>query len=681
MSPPASSSENSPVKSSVGSPERSPEVSPRKIQGKSPGQPSEGSPQKPPRKATGKSPKKSSGRSSKGWHSDQSSAAPGQLSETQFPSLEPFPAPKKKNERKKKQNSPPSREQSPSSNSELVHQPSGTEQASSNHTFTAPSHGFSIPNSHMLVQYVDSNQTPQFGYYLIPQLQGDFANTASFESEIGTSPEAYDKSQTLNAWREPETTVEQDSNESDITTLTASLTLSADENRTSEQNEAPSTQQVRPGPGTRRNTAIATKRTLPPIREHLVLKPGPSITHDDQGSQVTTSSTEEPSSPTTRSIDSPQIPNCYTRPSSSSISTQSSPGIRAGVLTQKKPEGFFWQLDSHGFPCASSGCDQRCNLWDGTTVICPKCGPYSEIRYCSKNHLLDDVKWHWLYCGQMAFENPCRDNSIPQQVRNGPPLIPCIHQYDTPERHHQAVYFNVCAGEGDYFIFSDWTDLAETGCLDNIALRCPSRVIQTVTFDHAEKDRFRRVLAVCLFCKYLNLNSSLLLPQQEHALTHRALVTVEVVELADYMFRLIRDNLRSKTLWTKELDQALKYQLMQELSVQIQPHITGDRHACEMDWNGHNRRACTDTVCRGEFRRFLGSLGGFGHRRLVDHLEASHWILRAARTTHPEVSQVEARMQGQGFEQVLDEDRRQFCRGTGWDGAGSGCMEIEGVNT
>lgn len=120
---------------------------------------------------------------------------------------------------------------------------------------------------------------------------------------------------------------------------------------------------------------------------------------------------------------------------------------------------------------------------------------------------------------------------------------------------------------------------------------------------------------------------------------------------------------------------------MQELSVQIEPHITGDRHACEMDWNGQNRRACSDTVCRGEFRRFLGSLGGLGHCQLLDHLEASHWILRVARTTHPEVDQAKARMQGQGFEQVLDEDKRPFCRGAGWDGAGSGCMEIEGVNT
>lgn len=146
------------------------------------------------------------------------------------------------------------------------------------------------------------------------------------------------------------------------------------------------------------------------------------------------------------------------------------------------------------------------------------------------------------------------------------------------------------------------------------------------------------------------------------------------------MYHLIRDNLQTKSTWTTDLSQALNHQLTQELSVQIQPHITGERHACPTDWDGRNRRACKDTVCREEYRRLLGSLGGMGHRRLVDHLEAGYWILRAARSTHPEVGRAEARMQGEGFEGVLDEDRKRFCRGSGWDGARSGCLEIEGVN-
>lgn len=97
-------------------------------------------------------------------------------------------------------------------------------------------------------------------------------------------------------------------------------------------------------------------------------------------------------------------------------------------------------------------------------MICPKCGPYSEIRYCSKAHLLEDVKWHWAYCGMMNFEYPCKESSIPREIRvNMPCLIPCVHGYDTPERHRQAVYFNVCGAQGDYFIFSDWGDLMEAG--------------------------------------------------------------------------------------------------------------------------------------------------------------------------------------------------------------------------
>lgn len=195
----------------------------------------------------------------------------------------------------------------------------------------------------------------------------------------------------------------------------------------------------------------------------------------------------------------------HTHPESPARSERSTPAAsstRGGVSTQK-PQGFFWQLDSHGFPCAKSGCDRRCNLWDGATVICPRCGPYSELRYCSKDHLLEDVKWHWLYCGQMTFEHPCRDSSIPRQVRDGPPMIPCIHPYDTPERHRQAVRFSMNARTGDYFIFSDWTDFVEAAFPENnLDVRCSHRVVYTVKFDDPEeKDRFRRVLAACLFCK------------------------------------------------------------------------------------------------------------------------------------------------------------------------------------
>ncbi|RHZ59997.1 uncharacterized protein CDV56_106306 [Aspergillus thermomutatus] len=359
-------------------------------------------------------------------------------------------------------------------------------------------------------------------------------------------------------------------------------------------------------------------------------------------------------------LESLHFSNSHSHPSpltTSDGSTQSTPKAHGNVSSQR-PEAFFWQLDSHGFPCAKHGCDKRCNLWDGRTVICPKCGPFSEVRYCCKEHLFQDIKWHWMYCGQMTFTQPCRENSVPRDVRDGPPLVPCLHPYDTPERHRQAVYFNVNAREGDYFIFSDYADWEQAGFPENnLEIRCSHRVLHRIKFEDREKKaRFRRILAACLF------------------------MTIEVHGLVDYLFRLIRDNLRSQEKWSPEVENMVKYQIHSEFAINILPDITGERHACETDWTGRNRRHCPDAVCRGEFRRLLGSVGGNGHRQTVDHLEESFWILRAARTTHPGVTDVHARMRGEGFEGVAEEDRRVFQRGEGWDGAGTGPMEIEGIN-
>ncbi|KAL3254694.1 hypothetical protein ABHI18_008774 [Aspergillus niger] len=328
-----------------------------------------------------------------------------------------------------------------------------------------------------------------------------------------------------------------------------------------------------------------------------------------------------------------------------------------GTLSAQKPEGFFWQLDSHGFPCAKAHCEKRCNLWDGATVICPRCGPYSEVRYCSRAHLLEDIKPHWLYCGQMVFQHPCRETSIPRRVRAGPPLIPCLHHYDMPERHRQAVHFNMNAREGDYFIFTDWLDFVTAGLPgDKTAIRCSNRIMYVVKFDDAaEKDRFRRVLAACLF------------------------MTIELPDLTDYLYRLIRDKLRSANA-PNHIEPSLRYQFLQEFNVTIQERITGSRHACETDWDGRNRRNCQDPVCRAEYRRLLGSVGGRGYSRMIETLESTYWILRAARTTHPSVKDAMKRMMGEGYEEVAEEDRRAFRRGDGWDGAGSGDMEIEGFN-
>ncbi|KAI9040977.1 uncharacterized protein KD926_007518 [Aspergillus affinis] len=458
------------------------------------------------------------------------------------------------------------------------------------------------------------------------------------------------------------------------------ITLDSSTNESSATSSAISTPPSRPGQSSRRTSSIHREK-LSPIQEAagdidadtknltsearslLTSTPkssttawssfGPQATSQSEGS--TAESTETGNRRQEVSVKSPR----HTHPGSPAGGEQSTLAAASsqGSVSTQKPEGFFWQLDSHGFPCAKHGCDKRCNLWDGATVICPGCGPYSEVHYCCKEHMFEDVKYHWMYCGQMTFVHPCRESSIPRQVREGPIMIPCIHPYDAPERHRQAVRFSADTRAGDYFIFSDWVDYVEAGFPENtLDVRCPHRVLYAIKFDDpVEKDRFRRVLAICLF------------------------MTLDVHELVDFLFRLIRDKLRADGR-DQELEVSLKYQFQTEFNVTIQETITGTRHACDTDWNGKNRRNCPDAGCRSEFRRLLGTPPGRGLGQMVDHLEGTYWILRTARTTHPSVTNIAARMRGEGFDQVADEDQRDFRRGDEWDGAGSGEREIEGIN-
>jgi hypothetical protein len=179
--------------------------------------------------------------------------------------------------------------------------------------------------------------------------------------------------------------------------------------------------------------------------------------------------------------------------------------------------------------------------------------------------------------------------------------------------------------------------------------------MQIVRFDDPiEKDRFRRILAVCL------------------------LESVEVQPLVVYMFRLLRDKLQSTNQWSDQLDLQVRQQLFLEQGVSLDPNIVGQQHACETEWNGRSPRHCRDPICVAERRHFSsGFVWAQWLERLVFNEECSHWILRANRTTHPTVHHVYDRTGGEGFD-VVEEEKRLFRRGEGWDGAGTGPMEMEG---
>ena len=330
--------------------------------------------------------------------------------------------------------------------------------------------------------------------------------------------------------------------------------------------------------------------------------------------------------------------------------------------------------------CRLPSCDITTSPWDGRTVICPGCGPYSSIRYCCIDHLLADSTDHWgVDCMKYTCNHLCDASTIhPRQV-SCPPLIPNICGWNTPERHRQAVYHahsskknGFAEIEGDYFIFSDAEQWIRAGTPPMQVWgirRARGELLVVVTFDddaspNSLKDRFNRLLNAALFT---GASNALLL---------------------NYLFLMIRENLIGKDEWDDEILDSVVFQFQYEFCYEIPNWITNNkRHACPHQWFGTPIDQCRDRVCNGEMlhpvtRRPM--LPRLAIKEKTDELERRYWILRVARVYHPNIPDQGARMRGVGFDFVPPENRRMYCMGREWEGYPSGTMEIEGaiwVNT
>jgi hypothetical protein len=92
-------------------------------------------------------------------------------------------------------------------------------------------------------------------------------------------------------------------------------------------------------------------------------------------------------------------------------------------------------------------------------------------------------------------------------------MVPSFHGWDSPERHRQALWFSSATNQGDYFVFADsvLNQLRSIGTPVSHGPRCSTRVVLIVRFDNPiQKDRFRRLMAICLFGKFTSPGTSFL---------------------------------------------------------------------------------------------------------------------------------------------------------------------------
>jgi hypothetical protein len=168
-----------------------------------------------------------------------------------------------------------------------------------------------------------------------------------------------------------------------------------------------------------------------------------------------------------------------------------------------KPSHFVYRLDSTGWECAKQGCEKRTNDWDGYSMICQQCGPYSPIRYCSTEHVLEDAGAHHHICPVKPFRAPAVE--LPSRFEKLLPAIPNVNPPTHPLRTRQVV-FNATNNAGGYALFTDYIDFKKEDTPDDVASRASNAVGEVwhvVTFEEKpqDMDRFNRVLHAVFFGK------------------------------------------------------------------------------------------------------------------------------------------------------------------------------------
>jgi hypothetical protein len=199
--------------------------------------------------------------------------------------------------------------------------------------------------------------------------------------------------------------------------------------------------------------------------------------------------------------------NAAVAPISGTIPTQTQPQTIPSVVVSSAGPSDLFKFDSFHprLKCPKRDCNKMTSCWgkhihssdthfgitansivsDSSVVICPRCGPRTYVRYCSKDHLYTDLVRHWTYeCGMpfVKVDQPIDEITIrPNQTPRSSYIFG--HMSNLPERHRQAVWRAMEAG--DYFIFDDARRLQNRAVLDMSnwnQVRCHGKLLRVVHF-------------------------------------------------------------------------------------------------------------------------------------------------------------------------------------------------------
>ncbi len=287
--------------------------------------------------------------------------------------------------------------------------------------------------------------------------------------------------------------------------------------------------------------------------------------------------------------------------------------------------------------CRKTGCDAQVVDDNTSSCICPGCGPKTAVRYCSFQHLAEDVKDHWQECGHPDLVM----NSVIDHVAERSnsyrefPAIKEKHGIRSAARQLQQVFARYY--KGHYTLFYPCSLKART-------LSWPEADPKAKEMD----GRIERLLNI-------------------------AFLDTDDYHILSYLYRLLRHLLITAGEWDFNTQSALNTQFSMEFdNGLLNTLMFTTRPPCECEWAGQNFQqyeshlaACLLMPTNG----FGSTSPVLGLRAYVERLENRYWILRASRQQHPTEEFWQRRAAGYGFPSSSPR-LKTFSLGPGWTGWG-----------
>lgn len=297
-----------------------------------------------------------------------------------------------------------------------------------------------------------------------------------------------------------------------------------------------------------------------------------------------------------------------------------------------------WRHDRDLLECRMPNCTALVSDHHYSTIVCLGCGPKSIVRYCSSQHQLEDIEGHWNVCGswRVLLRRVIDHTTAPSKFARMCPAIKQRHGSRNAALHRQIHH---CAlTYGHYTLFDPNSNRSETLYFSKQDPKWP-------IMDR----RIERLLNITF------------LDSWNHC-------------ILGYLYRLLRELLRSQGKWTTSTERLLKLQFEAEFShYKVNLFWHNSEAPCECEWTGKILPRHDHLSTCSDYNPVACNHGPVWRQNFIEATvtgyEERFWILRAWRQQHPTQNNWRLRAAGYGFGNMIP-DEGCYELGPGWTGWG-----------